>query len=477
MTQDRTAASAIQLTVWGAAQQVTGSMHLLTLPDDFRILVDCGFDMEPLTEPSDSTFPFDPASIDVVLLTHAHMDHSGHIPNLIRQGFEGKVICTYATLELTRLLLFDSARLNEREQHRLKQKPTTRTRGPLGPEELFVATDVEDALNVFECHEPDTSFDLKPGVSVSLITAGHLLGAVHMVVSVETAAGLRKIAFSGDLGRKGYPLLRDPQPLPPVDYLVMETTYGNRAHQEKGQAMDVVAQAIQKACVDVPGRLIIPAFSVGRTQALLYTLNRLYQAKRLPPIRIFADSPLALQSTKVYAKYVDDMNAEARNFARDNGELFDFANLHYVKNMKQSREVNDYSEPSIIIASSGMVEGGRITHHIRTNLQNPFATIFFIGYSSPGTFGHQLQHGRDTMRVKGQKTRIMAEIAATDVFSGHGDVNDLVSLVENQEADRLRKIFLVHGDPSAMVDFKQTLGHIGYPQSEIAEKGKTYLLA
>ncbi|MEL6535316.1 MAG: MBL fold metallo-hydrolase [Bacteroidota bacterium] len=465
----------VSLTIWGAAQQVTGSMHMLRWPDGYTVLVDCGFDMDPKEEAAlPGIFPFDPSEVDAVLLTHAHMDHSGHLPNLVKMGFRGRVHCTYATLELARLLLHDSANLNERDLKRYAGKDLPKLKGPLRYEELFSRQEAEDALNVFVTHEPDSTFTLKEGIEVEFRTAGHLLGAVHIVVSYQSGDQNRRIAFSGDVGRADYPLLRDPQGLPPVDYLVMETTYGNRGHTETRNPQDVMEEVIRKVCVENPGRLIIPAFSVGRTQALLFTLNQLYRQRRLPPIRVFADSPLALQSTKVYAKYADDMNTEARQFHREHEGLFDFDNLHYVRNFKQSREVNNYLEPCIIIASSGMVAGGRIEHHIRTNLQNPFATVFFIGYTSPGTFGHELLNGRTTMREKRQDVEILASVDSTDVFSGHGDVSDLLRLVKQQP--QLRQIFLVHGDASAMHDFQATLEHQGYPQSAIPEKGQTYWL-
>ena len=465
------------LTVWGAAQQVTGSMHLLTLPDGYRILVDCGFDMEPDAEPTPGIFPFDPASIDVVLLTHAHVDHCGHLPNLVRMGFEGVVHCTYATYELARLLLLDSANLNERDKRRFRGKTNPKLRGPLTYEGLFDHQEAEDALNIFVTHEPDSTFSLSERVSVQFVTAGHLLGAVHIVITYPQGDETRTIAFSGDVGRANYPLLRDPQPLPAVDYLVMETTYGNRSHRDTEDPRTVVERAIVKTCVEHPGRLIIPAFSVGRTQALLYTLNQLYREGRLPPIRIFADSPMALKSTRVYAKYVGDMNEQARAFAREHDGLFDFDNLHYVRSFKQSREVNNYYEPCIIIASSGMVEGGRIGHHLQANLHNPLATVFFIGYASEGTYGNRLLTGQVTLRQGNQDVPVSARIEATDVFSGHGDVRDLLRLVQQQDTTRLRRIFLVHGEASTMEDFKQTLDHQGYGQVEVAKRGVTYVLS
>lgn len=464
------------LTIWGAAQQVTGSLHLLDLPNGTKILVDCGFDMDHRPSHEEPLFPFLPSDVDVVLLTHAHMDHSGHLPNLVKHGFEGQVHCTYATCELVRLLFMDSAKLNARDKKRFASNPKKLTHGPLPYHALYNREEVEDAMNVFACHEPDSTFPLPDGTTVRFLTAGHLLGAVHIVISYWEGDTQRKIAFTGDLGRQGYPLLKDPVQLPPVDFLITETTYGNRSHKAEGTAEEILETVIREACVAQPGRLIIPAFSVGRTQALLYTLNKLHQTGRLPPIRIFADSPLALQSTRVYAKYVEDMNAEARSFARDYQDLFDFEHLQYVRNFKQSQDVNNYLEPCIIIASSGMVEGGRITHHIKTNLQNPFATIFFIGYSSPGTFGHELLNGVNHVKTGKDDIPIMAKVKSTDIFSGHGDFNDLMQLIKSQSKMHLKRIFLVHGEESAMRDFQQSLDQAGYGQTVVAEKGITYTL-
>ncbi len=472
----------MKLTFWGAARQVTGSMFLLELESDYRILIDCGMDMERKKEEDSiyegSAFPFEASSINLVLLTHAHLDHSGRIPNLLQEGFEGQILCTSPTLDLTELLLMDAAGLNRRrlQAYHKKRKRLPAEADKMGAfRNLYLERDVEATIDQFVPIAFNQRFSINKEVNVTFIPTGHLLGAANVLVEVKENGEAKRLLFSGDLGRFNYPLLPDPEKPPQVDYLICETTYGNRVHTSTSDTAAQLKQVIQETCVDIPGRLIIPAFSIGRTQALLYVLNRLCADGELPPVKIFADSPLAFRSNKVYERYHRMLNQEAQEFRDDYESLFDFDTLHYIENTKQSRQISNYAEPCIIISSSGMMEGGRIQHHVAQNLENPYCTIMMVGYSAEGTLGHKLMNGMKTVKIGKREVSISARIASTDAFSGHGDQNDILQFVHAQDPALLKKIFLVHGEPQSMDDFCNIITEEGY-QVEIPEKGTSFTL-
>lgn len=458
----------MKVTFLGATRQVTGSMFLLEFDNDYKILIDCGLDFDrKKTAKKKSLFTFSPKDIDVLILTHAHLDHSGNIPNLVKEGFEGRIYSTYATYELSSLLLADGANLNQRALKQLNKKEAI-------PNYIYLARNVQDALELFISRDFDQETALTDSIKITFKEAGHLLGAASIILEYTEKEETKRILFSGDIGRTTYPLLVSPAKLPPVDYMVCETTYGNRIHRDLTPPSQILREIIQETCVDKPGRLIIPAFSVGRTQALLFELNKLYVEKKLPPVKVFADSPLALKSTQVYRKYVRDLNEEANTFYDKHKELFDFENLHYVNDMKSSELISNYHEPCIIISSSGMVEGGRIEHHIYNNIENQYATILFIGYCSEDTFGYELLQKPEYLRTKGKSLKVMADIRYTDIFSGHGDQNDLKKFITQQSTDT--KVFLVHGEETIMADFQETLNQEGYKDVEMPCYQQSYEL-
>jgi metallo-beta-lactamase family protein len=481
----------MKLTFLGATRQVTGSMYLLELEDDYKILIDCGLDMDrkpnPAKEqliPSHSLFPFEPTQISVVLLTHAHLDHSGNLPNLVREGYEGQILCTAPSLPLTDLLLQDMASLNSRRlkalhaevptgRRRKKSKKTTQ----IDPGSLYLDRQVHETVERVVTIAYNHKFRLKKGVEVTFVPTGHLLGAANIVVEVTENGKKTTVGFSGDIGRKNYPLLPDPQRMPEVDYLVCESTYGSRYHTTPGTQAEALAEIIKTTCIDNPGRLIIPAFSVGRTQALLYTINKLYTEGGFTPVKVFSDSPMALKSTRIYEKFLSYLNEDAKEFKAEHDSLFNFENLVFVQDLKQSKAIANHAEPCIIISSSGMISGGRVEHHVMTNLPNPYATILMIGFAAEGTLGAKLLSGMRSLSIaKDQEIPIMARIESIDVFSGHGDLADLTEFVKYQPTERLRRVFLVHGEYDSMVHFQQHLAAEGYPQVEIPEYGKSYEL-
>lgn len=459
----------MKLTILGAAQQVTGSMHLLQL-DNYNILIDCGLDYEKETYQNENLyFPFEPADIDLVVLTHAHIDHSGNLPTLVRMGFNGQILCTPPTAELTALLLMDSVNVFLNKQNKRSRSRKSNS----GPEPLYLQKHVTATVERFITINFDKEFRINEQVSLKFIPVGHLLGAAAAVFTVQEKGVLKKIAFTGDIGRKNYPLLVDPQPLPPVDYLVCESTYGGRLHSTESTLEQKLIETITESCIKYPGRLIIPAFSIGRTQALAYSLNNLFSKGLLPSVKIFIDSPLASSATEIYTRYRDLMNEEAKAFyANQNDE---FKALSFVSDKRESLSVSNYHEPCIIISSAGMLEGGRIQDHLYYNIQNYYCTILFIGYCAKGTLGNRLLRGDPIVRLRNRDLMVYATIKQTDLLSGHGDHKDLLDTIRQQEPSKLKQVFLVHGEMNSIQALAEALQQEDY-QVSIPQKGQLYEL-
>jgi metallo-beta-lactamase family protein len=458
----------MKLTIHGAARQVTGSMHLLEV-DRYKILIDCGLDYEKdRNVQANENFPFDPAEIDVVVLTHAHIDHSGNLPTLVRLGFDGQILCTPPTADLTELLLLDSVSIFMRKAG--KKHKHGKGKFNTGAQPLYLQKHVMDTVERFVTIGFNRPFCINGNIQLTFVPVGHLLGAAAAIFEVIEQGVERSIAFTGDIGRKNYPVLDDPQALPPVDYLVTEATYGGRYHTKDKTVEQTLIETIEKACIKEQGRLIIPAFSIGRTQSLVYSLNKIFSSNLLPPVKIFVDSPLAVRSTEVFRKYHNLVNQEAQEFYRMQGDEFEFDNLTYVETLKDSRQVSNYFEPCIIISSAGMLDGGRIQDHLFYNIQNYYCTILFIGYCAKGTLGHRLLRGDPIVHIKDRDLAVYATIKQTDVLSAHGDHADLLDTVKQLDKAKLKNIFLVHGETTSMQALADGLEEEGYNVT-IPEKG------
>jgi metallo-beta-lactamase family protein len=460
----------MKLTIHGAARQVTGSMHLLEV-NRYKILIDCGLDYEKdRSLQSNENFPFNPSDIDVVILTHAHIDHSGNLPTLVRMGFNGQILCTPPTAELAELLLFDSVNLFLRKQQ--KGRRHGRGKHHANQQPLYLQKHVMDTVDRFVTIGFHRPFKLSGDAELTFVPVGHLLGAAAAVLKVNDNSIEKTIAFTGDIGRKNYPVLNDPETLPPVDYLVSESTYGGRNHSKGKTIEQVLVETIEQACIKERGRMIIPAFSIGRTQSLVYSLNKIFSSGMLPPVKIFVDSPLANHSTNVFRKYHNLLNDEAQDFYQKKGDEFEFDNLTYTENLQDSRDISNYFEPCIIISSAGMLEGGRIQDHLFYNIQNYYCTILFIGYCAKGTLGHRLLRGDPIVRIKDRELSVYATIKQTDTLSAHGDHDDLVNTVKQQSPEKLKQVFLVHGEESSMQALADALNSDGYnvviPEKDLA---------
>jgi len=463
----------MNLTIHGAARQVTGSMHLLEA-GQFKILIDCGLDYEKDHHiQSNENFPFRPEEIDVVVLTHAHIDHSGNLPTLVRLGFEGQILCTSPTADLTELLLMDSVNIFMHKVDKSRKRGKGKYNTNAQP--LYLQKHVMDTVDRFVNIGFNRPFRINGDIELTFVPVGHLLGAAAAVFKINENGVEKSIAFTGDIGRKNYPVLDDPQELPQVDYLVTESTYGGRLHTKDKTVEQALVEVIDKACVKEQGRLIIPAFSIGRTQSLVYSLNKIFSSGLLPPVKVFVDSPLAARSTEVFRKYHYLVNQEAQDFYQKQGDEFEFDNLEYVETLKDSRQVSNYFEPCIIISSAGMLEGGRIQDHLYYNIQNYYCTILFIGYCAKGTLGHRLLRGDAIVHIKDRDLAVYATIKQTDVLSAHGDHDDLMGTVKQQDKERLKNVFLVHGEESSMQALSDALEVEGY-KVVIPEKGVKYNL-
>jgi metallo-beta-lactamase family protein len=463
----------MKLTIHGAARQVTGSMHLLEI-DQYKILIDCGLDYEKdRSIQSNENFPFDPSDIDVVILTHAHIDHSGNLPTLVRLGFEGQILCTPATADLTELLLLDSVNIFMNKIH--KSRKHNRKRHDNTQQPLYLQKHVMDTVERFVTIGFNRPFRINGDVELTFIPVGHLLGAGAAILKINDQGTEKTIAFTGDIGRKNYPVLNDPQELPKVDFLVSESTYGGRYHTKDRTVEQALIETIDKACIKESGRLIIPAFSIGRTQSLVYSLNKIFTEGLLPPVKVFVDSPMANAATEVFRKHHNLVNDEAKEFYRKKGDEFEFDNLVYTETLNDSRQVSNYFEPCIIISSAGMLEGGRIQDHLYNNIQNYYCTILFIGYCAKGTLGHRLLRGDPIVHIKDRELAVYATIKQTDVLSAHGDHEDLVKMVRGQDRVQLKNIFLVHGEEISMQALAEALTMEDYNVT-IPEKGLSYLL-
>ena len=461
----------MKLTIHGAARQVTGSMHLLEV-GQYKILVDCGLDYDrDRSMQSNENFPFNPADIDVVVLTHAHIDHSGNLPTLVRLGFNGQILCTPPTADLAELLLLDSVNifLHKAQKGRRERKGRFNT----SAQPLYLQKHVMDTVDRFVTINFNKPFRINGDIELTFIPVGHLLGAAAAVFKITEDGVEKSIAFTGDIGRKNYPVLDDPMPLPDVDYLVTEATYGGRMHTREQTVEQALVETIEKVCIKEQGRLIIPAFSIGRTQSLVYSLNKIFTSGLLPPIKVFVDSPLAVRSTEVFRKFHYLVNREAQDFYNRLGDEFEFDNLEYVESLKDSRQVSNYFEPCIIISSAGMLDGGRVQDHLFHNIQNYYCTILFIGYCAKGTLGHRLLRGDPIVHIKDRDLAVYATIKQTDVLSAHGDHDDLMNTVKQLDKGKLKNIFLVHGEVQSMDAFATALEEEGYPVV-IPEKAINY---
>ncbi len=441
----------MRITFHGAAQAVTGSQHLLEVNGQ-RILLDCGLYQGKRNESYErnKNLPFDPSTVDVLVLSHAHIDHSGNIPNLVKSGFKGDIVCTFATRDLCAAMLRDSGHIQESDAEYINKK-RKKSGEPL-IEPLYTEEDAIRSLAYFVGIGYNRPYHLTPDITLTMVDAGHILGSAIVILDIadlETKRDFR-LVFSGDIGRPETPILRDPTMVDSADILIMESTYGGKVHETFGEAETKLEQVIVRT-FKRGGKVIIPAFAVGRTQQLVYSLNKLYHARNIPDVDVFVDSPLAVNVTDVFRLHPEAFDQEAMEYLTrkdPDGDIFGFSRLHYIRQVEQSKELNFRLEPAVIISASGMMENGRILHHLKNNIEDGRNTVLIVGYQAVDTLGRRLVDGVSPIRIFGEEYTPRAEIVMIEGFSGHADHPGLLAWA-GAFKKRPRRIFLVHGEDQA----------------------------
>ncbi|MCB9033291.1 MAG: MBL fold metallo-hydrolase [Chitinophagales bacterium] len=462
----------MQIQFCGAAKTVTGSCHLLTLDNGKKILLDCGLYQGSSIEMRDfnSIWYFNPAEIDTIILSHAHIDHSGRIPKLVKDGFRGKIYCTSATRDLCAIMLLDSAFIQESEA----RQQSKREHKEIKP--LYTEDDVKLTLKLFRTVEYDKHFYIENNVKVCFRDAGHILGSATVTLDIETENKNIRIGFTGDVGRYDRPILKDPTPMPICDYLISESTYGGVTHEESPVENDKLVKIIYETCIDNKGKLIIPAFSVGRTQEILHRLDQLEHDGILPNIPVYVDSPLAINATEIFRIHPECMDDDMHKYMLHDDNPFGWNNMKYVKNSERSKAINQSDEACIIIAASGMAEAGRVKHHIFHQIENANNTILIVGYCAENTLGAKLVKKPDEVKIFGILKKVNARIEVLGSMSAHADTPELLRFFESQNKSSMKQFFLVHGEEKRQVRLKNILEEQGYHDIVIPELGESFVI-
>lgn len=448
----------MRLQFCGAARSVTGSRHLLTTGGK-RILLDCGLFQGHRADTLDrnKTFPFDPASVDAMILSHAHIDHSGNIPNLVKQGFKGNIFCSAPTFDLCTVMLQDSAFIQERDADYLNKR-LTRKQLPL-IEPLYRVADAQNCLSQFVSLGYNRPFEALPGIRATFFNAGHMLGSAMVLMEFREGSRTVRLGFTGDLGRKNLPIIEDPDQLRNVDFLISESTYGNKEHDPAKEIQTDLVRVLHESA-QKNGKIIIPAFSVERTQEVIYHLNALYESRLVPAIPVFVDSPLSVNVTEVFKRHPTYWDRDASRLLAKGDNPFVFPALHYIASVEESKSLNDRTEPCIIIAASGMCEAGRILHHLANNIEDSRNTILIVGFMAEHTLGRRLVDKAEKVKILGEEYTVRADVVKLNAFSGHADKKDLLGFV--QRVGRPQGIFLVHGEPQQSEPFAAALRSDGH---------------
>lgn len=452
---------------YGAAGTVTGSKHLLKLDSGTQILLDCGMFQGAGDEVDkwNAHFGFPPHEVDYLILSHAHIDHCGLIPKFIKEGFTGTIYATPATIDLCDIMLRDSARIQESDAEYENKKRAELGKKPIEP--LYTEQDAVDALAYFRPVPYNTPFEVTDEVELTFTDAGHIIGSACVNLKVKEENNEQSLTFTGDVGRYGGRILRDPQPFPQADVLICESTYGDRFHDENQNVEAQLLKIVEETCVAKRGRLIIPAFSVGRTQEIVNVLNNLEHEGHLPPIKVFVDSPLSTNATQIMRRHPECFNEDIREYMKNDPTPFGFDKLKYIRRVEESIALNDMDEPCIIISASGMMEAGRIRHHVRNNIEDPRNTILIVGWCTPSSLGGKLRAGDKKVSIFGRMYDVNADVEIIDAYSAHGDQSEMLRLLECQDPEKVKQLFLVHGEPEVVQVWKQKLHETGFKNIEV----------
>ena len=454
----------------GAARTVTGSKHLLSLRNGKKILLDCGMfqGMGKDTDQYNREFGFEPSDIHAVILSHAHIDHSGLLPRLVADGFKGKIYCTPATATLAEVLLEDSAEIQEDDAKFSNKRRLEKNLPPIQP--LYTSEHAKLAMERLYKVDYGHSFVVTDGVEAIFTDAGHLIGSACVHLKVQENGKETRITFSGDVGRYRDIILKSPEVFPQADYIIMESTYGNSLHDPADSTPDLLRKWIEHSCLEKKGKLILPAFSVGRTQEILFALNQLELENSLPPVPVYVDSPLSIEATEVVKSYPAYFNKKIQKILQTDSDPFAFPGLQYVKSVDQSKSLNYMNGPMVIISASGMADAGRVKHHISNNIENSRNTIVFTGYCEPHSLGGRLLAGATEVSIFGTEHQVNAEIGSIRSMSAHGDYEDLSQWLACQDPRQVKQLFLVHGEYDVQEEFKRKLLRKGFTDVVIPEQ-------
>ena len=450
----------------GAAHTVTGSQHLLEI-NGKKLLLDCGMYQGKRSESYERNlnFHYDPRDVNAVILSHAHIDHSGNLPNLVKQGFEGNIFTTRATVDLASLMIADSAHIQEADAEFVNKKRAQRGEEPIEP--LYTKEDAENVIGMFNGKNLGERFEPIDGVTANFFEAGHILGAAGAMLEIEEKGKKIRFVFSGDIGRNNIPLLHDPVFPEQADYMIMESTYGDKLHNDPEIAYIEFRDVIKKT-MERGGKVIVPAFAVGRTQELVYNLNQMIHNGDVKSMPVFVDSPLAVNATDVFKRHPECFDEETRQFVMESRHpALDFKNLTYIKSVEESKALNERTDPMVIISASGMVENGRILHHVKNNIENPRNTICIVSWQAPHTLGRRLADRETEVKIYGEVYQRKCDVATIGGLSGHAGQDLLVKYALGVK-DSVKQIFLVHGEEKQAMTLKdllkkQNLNQVHYP--------------
>ncbi|SKB67887.1 MBL fold metallo-hydrolase RNA specificity domain-containing protein [Daejeonella lutea] len=466
----------MRISFHGAARNVTGSKHLLTLDNGIQILLDCGMfqGMGEQTDELNEHFGFDPAKVSYLVLSHAHIDHSGLIPRLVSQGFSGPIFCTPPTMELTKILLLDSAKIQEQDAEYSNKNRIRNGEQLVKP--LYDEDDAIRAIGQFKIVEYNTDHPITDGVTINFTDAGHIIGSAAVHLSIQENGKTTRISFSGDVGRYDDLILKAPQRFPQADYILLESTYGDTLHKDAEAAEGLLKDIINQTCVIRKGKVVIPAFSVGRTQELLYLLNGLEEKGILPDVKYYVDSPLSAKATHVVKNHSDELNRDVHEIMKTDEDPFHFKNLTFIQDSLQSKALNTNPEPCVIISASGMAEAGRVKHHVRNNVGNEKNTILMVGYCEPASLAGKLLNGNKTVHIFGEEYDVRADIRSIRSMSAHGDYEDLLNFISCQEASQVKRVFLIHGEYDVQEAFREKVMNKGFENVEIPDRHQEFIL-
>lgn len=464
-------------TAYGAAGRVTGSKHLIVTPLGTKLLLDCGLIQGegPEGQELNRHFGFDPRDIDKVILSHAHIDHTGLLPRLVREGFSGDILCNLPTRDLCDLMLRDSAHIQTADLRFVNKRRATKKLAAIDP--LYDENDVLKTMELFSTIPDETWIEIDDCTRLFMVPNAHILGSSCLHFEFTMGNGDKTtLTYTGDIGRPNDQILEGPFPFPASDYIICESTYGDRLHAPAKDAKAELLHLIQRICVDKKGKIIIPAFSIDRTQEIVYLLDQLAHENLLPSVKVYVDSPLSTKATQIMALHRESYNPQILEYIKRDGDPFAFPNLRYIATVEESKALNESQEPCIIISASGMAEAGRVKHHIANNIQDARNAILLVGYATPYSLAGRLMAGEEEVRIFGDFFKVNAEIHKLDNFSAHADRQEMIDFLKCQKPADVKRLFLVHGDSSSIQSFKAHLLNEGFNDVLPAKHGVSYSL-